>query len=71
MMRSVPVRRTLGQQPVVIGARTLAPARVRVVAGLRRQRGSVVVELHHTVIGREINGCQVVTYHAEQRTHCG
>ena len=48
--RSVPVRRALVAQPVVVAPGTLAPAPVRVLTGLVGQHGRVVLELHHPVV---------------------
>ena len=40
--RSVPVRRALGQQPFVVAAGTLSPARIGVIASGLRQHGRII-----------------------------
>ena len=47
---SVPVRGALGEQPVLVAVRPLAPAAVGVVGGLLGQHHEVFAEVDHAVV---------------------
>jgi hypothetical protein len=61
------VRRSLGEQPLVVGVDVLAPAPVGVIAGLLGQQDVIFVEqVHRAVL---IGGRNALAIHILQGTH--